>query len=83
MQDLVVVKHHSNPDVVAIQYRHFQGIEYPFVVLYSYARHDSTYTYSHNASTSIEHEEVFPTIERFIDYLAIPAPNKAYRFLRD
>jgi hypothetical protein len=42
-----------------------------------------TYAYNHNATTSIEHEELYPITERFLDHLTIPAPNRAYKFLRD
>ena len=68
---------------MAIQYKRYQGVEYPFVVLYAYARYGETYAYAHNATTAIDHDELFPIRERFMDHLAVPTPNKAYRFLRD
>lgn len=53
------------------------------MVLYAYAKHGGTYAYSYNQTTAIDTDELFPLTDRFIDYLALPAPQKAYRFLRD
>lgn len=81
--ELAISRQSANPDIVAIQYARYQGIGYPFVVLYAYTHYDGTYAFAQNASTSIQQSELFPLQERFLDYLALPVPGKALKFLRD